>query len=206
MLTVLKLMIVEEAIGMDFIIITGPQAVGKMAVGMALAERTGLKLFHNHMTIEPVIRLFDYGSKEGQYLIGKFREEIFYTMAKSAGRGMIFTYVWAFDLPSEYESINEVIKIFEDEGARSYIVELEADLEIRLSRNNTPLRLAEKVSKRNVEWSAAELQSCTQKYRLNSEEGEISHPNYLRINNNELSPEEVADQIIEHFELDLIEA
>ncbi len=62
---------------MDFLIITGPQAVGKMAVGMAVAEKTGLKLFHNHMTIELVIRLFDYGSPEGQHLIGTFRNEIF---------------------------------------------------------------------------------------------------------------------------------
>lgn len=37
---------------MKFIIITGPQAVGKMTVAQELTQITGLKLLHNHMTIE----------------------------------------------------------------------------------------------------------------------------------------------------------
>jgi shikimate kinase len=39
---------------MKFVLIFGPQAVGKMTVGQELAKITGLKLFHNHMTIERV--------------------------------------------------------------------------------------------------------------------------------------------------------
>jgi transcription initiation factor TFIIIB Brf1 subunit/transcription initiation factor TFIIB len=37
-----------------FIIIIRPPAVGKMAVGLELAKRTGFKLLHNHMTIDLV--------------------------------------------------------------------------------------------------------------------------------------------------------
>lgn len=36
----------------------GPPAVGKMAVGQELARRTGLKLFHNHMTVDLALRFF----------------------------------------------------------------------------------------------------------------------------------------------------
>ena len=36
------------------VIIFGPPAVGKMTVGSKLSKLTGLKLFHNHMTIEPL--------------------------------------------------------------------------------------------------------------------------------------------------------
>lgn len=36
------------------IMITGPQAVGKMTVGQELEKITNLKLFHNHMTIDLV--------------------------------------------------------------------------------------------------------------------------------------------------------
>ena len=39
----------------------GNAAVGKMTVGQELMKLTGLRLFHNHMTIEPVIEIF------GQY-------------------------------------------------------------------------------------------------------------------------------------------
>lgn len=37
---------------MKLVIITGPQAVGKMTVGQELEKLTDLKLFHNHMTID----------------------------------------------------------------------------------------------------------------------------------------------------------
>ncbi|GAE48204.1 hypothetical protein JCM21738_5289 [Mesobacillus boroniphilus JCM 21738] len=39
---------------MKFVLIFGPQAVGKMTVGHELEKITELKLFHNHMTIELV--------------------------------------------------------------------------------------------------------------------------------------------------------
>lgn len=186
---------------MKFILITGPQAVGKMTVGKAIMEKTGLKLFHNHMSIEPILQIFDYHTKEAQYLIRLFREEIFKTMAASDGKGMIFTYMWDFNLASEYVYVDKVMKLFESYGATTYILELESDIGIRLARNKTPLRLAEKPTKRNIEWSERELLSSMEKYRLNSSPGEINHPNYLRINNADLSPDEVADQVIEYFDL-----
>jgi hypothetical protein len=34
------------------VFVVGPPAVGKMSVGQAIAERTGLRLFHNHLAIE----------------------------------------------------------------------------------------------------------------------------------------------------------
>jgi adenylate kinase family enzyme len=38
------------------VFIVGPPAVGKMTVGYELAQRTGLKLFHNHHTIDLALR------------------------------------------------------------------------------------------------------------------------------------------------------
>ncbi|MBB5075940.1 hypothetical protein [Nonomuraea endophytica] len=43
--------------------IVGPPAVGKMTVGNAIANRTGYKLFHNHLSVEPVLRFFDFGTE-----------------------------------------------------------------------------------------------------------------------------------------------
>jgi ATP-dependent Lon protease len=45
------------------LLIVGPPAVGKMSVGQAITERTGLRLFHNHISIELALRYFDYGGK-----------------------------------------------------------------------------------------------------------------------------------------------
>lgn len=43
---------------MKLVLIVGSGAVGKMTVGQELMKRTGLRLFHNHMMIEPVIEIF----------------------------------------------------------------------------------------------------------------------------------------------------
>ena len=43
---------------MKLVLIFGSGAVGKMTVGQALMKKTNLRLFHNHMTIEPIIEIF----------------------------------------------------------------------------------------------------------------------------------------------------
>ncbi|WP_045515852.1 AAA family ATPase [Neobacillus niacini] len=186
---------------MKFVLVFGPQAVGKMTVGQELAKITGLKLFHNHMTIEMVTPIFDFSTKEGQRLVSLFRREIFEAVAKSDLEGLIFTYVWAFNHPSDWDYVNEVCEIFESRGGIVYFVELEADLDERLERNKSPHRLEHKPTKRNIEWSENNLKKSLEKYRLNSLEGEISKEKYIRINNTNMSAEEVAKVIKEKFQL-----
>ena len=43
---------------MKLLILIGNASVGKMTVGQELAKITDMRLFHNHMTIEPVIEIF----------------------------------------------------------------------------------------------------------------------------------------------------
>ncbi|MBT2680204.1 AAA family ATPase [Bacillus sp. ISL-35] len=186
---------------MKFVLIFGPQAVGKMTVGHELEKITDLKLFHNHMTIELVNPFFDYGTKEGKRLVGLFREELFKAMAKSDQSGMIFTYVWAFDIKEDWEYVEKVCQLFESEGGSVYLVELEADLEERLVRNRSAYRLEEKPSKRNIERSENDLLKSKDQYRLNSYEGEIQRANYIRIKNTNLTAAEVARRVRDHFEL-----
>jgi hypothetical protein len=186
---------------MKFVLIFGPQAVGKMTVGHELEKLTELKLFHNHMTIDLVNPFFDYGTKEGKRLVGLFRQEIFEAMAKSDQYGLIFTYVWAFDMKEDWEYVNKVCQIFESEGSTVYFVELEADLDERLQRNKSPHRLEHKPTKRDLQWSEQDLVESMDQYRLNSYAGEIERENYIRINNTNMSANEVAGLIKEYFNL-----
>lgn len=186
---------------MKFVLIFGPQAVGKMTVGQELAKITDLKLFHNHMTIDLVGHFFDYGTKEGKRLVSLFRQEIFEEVAKSDLYGMIFTYVWALNLQADWDYVNQVSQLFESRGGTVYYVELEADLEERFERNKSFNRLENKPSKRDIEWSEADLKKSIEKYRLNSLEGEINYSNYIKMNNTNLSAEEVATIIKEKFHL-----
>src|SRR5690554_1689684 len=101
---------------MKFVLVFGPQAVGKMTVGQELAKIKDLKLFHNHMTIDLVSNFFDYGTKEGKRLVNLFRQEIFEEVSKSNLYGMIFTYVWAFNMQDDWDYVNQVSQLFESEG------------------------------------------------------------------------------------------
>lgn len=183
------------------VLIIGPQAVGKMTVGQELEKITELKFMHNHETLELPARLFGWGSKSRQKLTNIFRNAIFEEMAKSELEGLIFTYVFAFNLKEEWEWLEKVKKLFNDNNGEIYIAELEAEIEERIKRNKTENRLNNKPSKRNIAFTENEIIEDTQKYRLNSQEGEIKEKHYIKINNTNLSAEEVAKMIKEKFDL-----
>lgn len=186
---------------MKLVIIFGPQAVGKMTVGQELERITPLKLFHNHMTIELVSPFFSYGTPPGKRLVRQFRQAIFEEVAQSDLQGMIFTFVWALDLEDDWNYIRDLRQLFESKGAETILVELEADVEERLVRNKSPHRLAHKPTKRDIAFSEGDLLKTMEQHRLNSIEGEFEHDNYIRINNKDLTPEQVAATIKERFQL-----
>ncbi|MDD4124371.1 MAG: AAA family ATPase [Eubacteriales bacterium] len=187
----------------NLVIILGPHAVGKMTVGQELAKITGYKLFHNHMTIELIRKFFDvHGSAEGRHLSEVFRREIFETVVKSDLSGLIFTYMFGFDLQSEYDYILNLIDLYKSHGAKTCVVELCADFEVRIERNKTENRLENKESKRDIERSEAEMRRTSAKYRLNSFEGEkLPFENYIKIDNTNMPPEKVAAIICQTFHL-----
>jgi hypothetical protein len=51
----------------------GPSPVGKMTVGREVAARTGLRLFHNHASIEPILPFFEFGEPAFHRLVEAFR-------------------------------------------------------------------------------------------------------------------------------------
>lgn len=181
---------------MKLVLIFGSAAVGKMTVGQELAKITDLRLFHNHMTIEPVLEIF--GEFNGN-VIRQFRELVFNEFAKSDKYGMIFTYIWAFDCQEDWDYVKHIRQIFD--GAEIYYVELTASQEIRLERNKTENRLKHKASKRNIKFSDKLLVNDDSKYRLVSREGEIPFENYIRIDNSQLSAQETAKIIKDRFDL-----
>ena len=183
---------------MDLIVIIGSGAVGKMTVGQELMKITDFRLFHNHMMIEPVIQIF--GKFDGQ-VVSKLREDIFDAFMKTNYQGMIFTFMWAFDMQADWDYIKTVTDKFEATGGTVYYVELVADQKVRLERNRTENRLANKASKRNLEISDARIIREETKYRVVSNPGELTFKNYIKIDNTTLPPDEVARMIKDHFNL-----
>ncbi|MBI3653822.1 MAG: AAA family ATPase [Acidobacteria bacterium] len=76
---------------MQLVFIHGAAAVGKLTVAKELAKRTGLRLFHNHLTVDLVSAIFDFGSEA----FIKLREEIWLRVFREAALenvSLIFTF------------------------------------------------------------------------------------------------------------------
>ena len=183
---------------MRLVFIFGNTSVGKMTVGQELMKITGLRLFHNHMMIEPVIEVF--GAFNGG-VTAKLREVILTEFAASDKEGLIFTYMFAFDQPSEWDYVAHVAGIFSSHGAEIDYVELVAPQSVRLQRNRTENRLANKPSKRDLDFSDKLLRHADEVYRCESLPGEVPFEHYLKIDNSRLSPAETAAKIKDYFKL-----
>lgn len=186
---------------MKLVFIVGDAAVGKMTVGKELADQTGLRLFHNHVTIEPVLEVFGYRHRNA---VQRTREVFFEEFAQTDLPGLIFTMMMDFDnLKVESEYLDSIVSIFNkyNEIVDVYFVELDASQETRLERNGTDYRLSQKPSKRDVKISNQRLIQDDLEGRFISKDGEVEYSNFLRIINDNLTVEEQVKLIREKFNL-----
>lgn len=184
----------------NLIVVCGPQAVGKMTVAESLRDKLKYNMMMNHDSIEVSNRIFGFATPAQREFNVFFREKAF-ELAVKHDVDLIFTYVCAFDVPKEREHLTRLAEPFESAGGNFYFVELSADLETRLARNETPHRMERKPSKRDVVWSRANLLGDAERHRLNSEEGEVWFTHHLKIDNTNLTPDEAADIVIRTFNL-----
>ena len=184
---------------MRLLLITGPPAVGKMTVGRAVADRSSFRLFHNHHTIEMLLDVFDYGTPAFNTLNSELRRRVIEEAAAS-GTDLVFTYVWGLDAASEADYLQRLVAPYDGHVA---VVELVADIDTRLVRNRTEHRLAEKKSKRDVDWSDANVLELEAEHRMTSSPG-LDAPGeqllarwpHLVIDNTALSADETAERIL----------
>ena len=184
----------------NLIVVCGPQAVGKMTVAESLRDKLKYNMMMNHDSIEVSDKIFGFATPAQKEFNRFFREKAF-ELAVKHNVDLIFTYVCAFEMPEEREYLTKLADLFVSNGGEFYFVELSADLATRLARNETPYRMERKASKRDVEWSKNNLLKDTNNHRLNSDDGEVWFENHMKIDNTNLSPDEVADMVIKRFDL-----
>lgn len=184
----------------NLIIICGPQAVGKMTVAESLRDKLKYNLMTNHDSIEVSDKIFGFATPAQKDFNNFFREKAF-EIAVKHNVDLLFTYVCAFEMPEEREYLTGLADLFQSGGGNFYFVELSADIEIRLERNETPHRLEKKASKRDIEWSKSNLLRDAEIHKLNSDSEEVWFENHIKIDNTNLEPDEVADKIIRKFNL-----
>lgn len=79
---------------MNLVIIHGAPAAGKLTVANALAEITGYKVFHNHLSIDFVKPVFDFGTPAFWRLIMEVRSA---AIAEAARQGVNLIHTFCYE-------------------------------------------------------------------------------------------------------------
>ena len=180
-------------------ILFGPPAVGKMTVGYELCKVTGYKLLHNHMTVEPLIEVFPFGSPPFVRLAGEFRRRIIEEAFDADLPGLVFTIVWAFNLESDTDVVQSYTELAAARGTPARLVELYADQEERVRRNGTEFRQDRKRTHRDQELSLRILRDFDRDHVMNTDadiperaRALLEQHRHLRVDNTHLQPAETA--------------
>lgn len=179
------------------LVIIGTQASGKMTIGQEIEKMTDMTLFHNHDSIDFVMRFMEYGSVANE-LIQKIRMDFFEVFAKSH-QPLIFTVVIDFNDVQDLDFLKQIQDVFHSFEREVLFVELETDLEERLRRNRTEHRMQCKPLKRNLEWSEQDILSTMDFAQFNPESSPGFLKHYFKINNTDLEAKVVAEQILKEM-------
>jgi len=117
---------------MKLIILYGAPASGKYTIGKLLSDKTGLKFFHNHVTIDLLRPLFTFGTPEFFNLSDTIRLDIFEEAARQGIPGMIFTFV--YDKSADDTFIKNIVERVTKYGGEVKFIQIYCDKEELLKR------------------------------------------------------------------------
>lgn len=175
---------------MKLIFIYGAPAVGKLTVSNEIAKHTNFKVFHNHLSIECIEPIFEFGTDSFWKLLDKIRVETIKEAAR-VKQNLIYTFCYAKGEDDAH--IRKITKAVEAVGGEICFVLLvceKAEMEKRVLEESR-----RKYSKAN---NLELLHEILEKYDLFSP---VPERETLRIDNTYLSAEETARMIIKHYKL-----
>lgn len=175
---------------MKLIFIYGSPAVGKLTVANEIAKRTNFKVFHNHLTIEAVAPVFEFGTEPFWKLVHLFRIRTI-TEAARQNQNLIYTYCYAKG--SDDAHVEKITKAVEENGGEVCFVLLTAEksaIEKRiLEQSRLNYGKIKDVEHLHEIWEAYELFSP------------VPERTSLTVDNTNLSAEKTAKKIIKYFKL-----
>ena len=120
------------------IFLHGLPGVGKLSVARELAKLTSFRIFHNHLTVDLVGSVFEFGSLPFVELREKIWLEMFSQAVSAKLNGLIFTY--AFDHTVRDGFIDNTRRVVESSGGEVLFVELTCSREELERRIEHPSR------------------------------------------------------------------
>ena len=175
---------------MKLVFIYGAPAVGKLTVANEIAAQTDFRVFHNHLSIDCIEPIFDFGTKPFQKLIDLIRVE---TIAEAArvGQSLIHTFCYAKNSDDEY--IARIIETVESNGGEICFALLICERE-ELERR-VVIETRRQFGKAN---NLEILNEILDKHDLFSP---VPFRTSLIVDNTNLSPEIVARKIVKYYKL-----
>ena len=168
---------------MTLVLLYGPPAAGKLTVARELAALTGLRVLHNHLTIELAHEVFPEWDANYGDLVARLRLDVFEAAARE-GVSMISTFVYAAG-PSDDAFLAQIKGIVERRGGTMASVGLLPSREALRERVDSPSRRAYSKIK---DWAFLEG-------LLDAKDLTTPIPGSLTIDNSDLAPEGVARRI-----------
>jgi chloramphenicol 3-O-phosphotransferase len=174
---------------MKLICIYGPPASGKLAVAREISSQTGIKLFHNHLTIDLAEAFFDWGTPGFVAIRDTVRFTVFEEAAK-ANIDLIFTLVYSTLGDDSY--VEHIVRTIETNGGQVCFVRLQCNLEILKERVLMPERK-----------QFNKISSIESLDRMLSRGDLFAAVPYdsLDIDTCRLTPSQAATKIVEHYNL-----
>lgn len=116
---------------MKLIFIYGPPASGKLTIAEILSERTGIPLFHNHLSRDLVKDIYGDKLRDNYELVDRIRFNVLDYCSKNQ-TDLIFTYVYEGE--DDDENVRQFINTIEKNNGEVVFVELTAKKEDLISR------------------------------------------------------------------------
>jgi len=175
---------------MKLLILYGAPAAGKLTIATEIARRTGFKLFHNHVSIDCVKPVFDFGTAPFIRLIETIR---FATIAEAAREGVDLIHTFVYALGEDDEHFRKLIASAEDNGGEVHLVLLKCEPDELKNRigNESRLKIGKLADADSVERSLG-------RYELRST---YPYRDSLVIDTTDVGVKMAAQSIIDHFAL-----
>lgn len=177
---------------MKLIFLYGPAAAGKLTIGRALQQKTGLCLFHNHLVVDTLLSVFPFGSSS----FVKLREQIWLSVFEAAARdGISLIFTFAPESTVNAGFIGSAISTVQKAGGEICFVQLICPIDVLEQRMENPSR-AQFLKLRSVEvFRELRRQGANRFSEL---------PADLTIDTSTVEPADAARIICEYFQLDIL--
>ncbi|MBV9241640.1 MAG: AAA family ATPase [Acidobacteria bacterium] len=182
---------------MKLIIIHGPPAAGKLTIANAISRRTDFKVFHNHLTIDCTEPVFEFGTQAFWDINGRLRCDV---IAEAARQGIDLIHTFCYGKGPDDADFRQLVAAATENGGKAHIVLVHCRDEVRKERivDESRVRMRKLTDPASVDHNPLKMELTS------------PHPDFeqetLVIDTSDMSPDESAELILEHFGLRRSEA